>query len=177
MLKIGTSLFDPPTRRVIGDKGETRLSPKAAGVLSALTEKPGQVWSRDALIERAWAGVIVGEEVLTHAIAELRRALGDDFRAPRHIETVHKSGYRLLADAGAPATHDESEATGPAIADLHFDVHVYADCLHAFELSNSGGRTNTLSAIALYAAAIERRPGLAAAHAGLARALAFYDTY
>jgi DNA-binding winged helix-turn-helix (wHTH) protein len=78
MLIIGEWLFDPQTRRARRGEQEGRLSPKAADVLSALAETPGQVWSRDALIERVWPGVIVGEEVLTHAIAEIRKILGDN---------------------------------------------------------------------------------------------------
>ena len=124
MLSIGRWSFDPASRDLAQDGlDRRRLAPKAAGVLLALAEAPGQVWSRDALLERVWPDVIVGEEVLTHAIAELRRALGDDCRAPLHVETVHKSGYRLVcavarvADAagdGAPdaAAADESIAHG-----------------------------------------------------------------
>src|SRR5262245_10870176 len=104
MLKIGEFLFDPSTRRVFRGHDERRLSPKAASVLLALAETPGQVWSRDALLERVWPTVTVGEEVLTHAIAELRRALHDDFRSPRYLQTVHKSGYRLLL--GTENVHD-----------------------------------------------------------------------
>src|SRR5690348_762762 len=96
MLDIGEWLFDPTARRLWCRGVEVRLSPKAAFVLQALAETPNQVWSRDALLERAWPGTTVGEEVLTHAIAEIRKALQDDFRHPRYLETLHKGGYRLL---------------------------------------------------------------------------------
>src|SRR3990170_7453464 len=99
MRTFGDSLFYPWTRGLCGRRGERRLSPKATGVLLALAETRGRVWSRDALLERVWPNVVVGEEVLTHAIAELRRAFGDDFRQPVLIETIHKSGYRLLGEA------------------------------------------------------------------------------
>src|SRR5688572_33045012 len=97
MLTIGVSVFDPSTRRLCGRGGERRLSPKATGVLLALAETPERVWSRDALLERVWPKVIVGEEVLTHAVAEVRAGLGDDFRAPAYIESVHKRGYLLTS--------------------------------------------------------------------------------
>src|SRR5688500_13739800 len=96
MFAIGGWVFDPSTRRLCGPERDGRISPKAAAVLEALAETPGQVWTRDALLERVWPNVTVTEEVLTHAIAELRRALGDDARQPTYLETVHKSGYRLL---------------------------------------------------------------------------------
>src|SRR5688572_17255061 len=112
MLTIGDWLFDPSTRRLCGKGGERRLSPKATGVLLALAETPGQVWSRGALLERVWPDVIVGEEVLTHVVTELRRAFGDSFRRPLLIETIHKSGYRLLPDAVADARRPAAIADG-----------------------------------------------------------------
>jgi len=171
MLKIGEWLFDAPTRRVFRGQAETRLSPKAAGVLTALAETPGQVWSRDALLERVWPAVTVGEEVLTHAIAELRRALRDDFREPRYVETVHKSGYRLLL---VDADKDEAVLAGD---DLEFDLTAYGTYLEACELYERGGRHNTSLAVMLFRSAVDAFPRFALAHAGLAKALTFLGTY
>jgi len=42
-------------------------------------------------------GAFVTDDVLTHAISELRRVFGDDVRAPRYIQTIPKGGYRLIA--------------------------------------------------------------------------------
>src|SRR5688500_4686747 len=95
MIVIGKWGFDPATRRLVAGVAERRLSPQAGNVLAALAESPRRIWSREALLDRVWPDVIVGEEVLTHAIAELRAGLGDDFRAPAYIETVYKAGYRL----------------------------------------------------------------------------------
>ncbi len=53
--------------------------------------------------------MIVGDEALTQSVIKLRRALGDDPRAPSYIETISKRGYRLIAPvrrgeaAGSPA--------------------------------------------------------------------------
>jgi hypothetical protein len=44
-----------------------------------------------------WDGTIVSESALTSVVKELRRALGDDARAPRYIESVYGRGYRLLS--------------------------------------------------------------------------------
>lgn len=98
---LGDWRVDPITRS-LKHEGEptqpsTRVGNKAMGVLQALVEAGGSVVTRKDLMDRVWANTTVGEEVLTHAIAELRRAFGDNPRAPRYIGTVQKSGYRLLA--------------------------------------------------------------------------------
>ena len=98
---LGIWRVDPLGRRLTHTQDEARpsvrLSNKANGVLLTLVEAGGAVVTRGNLMDSVWPDVVVGEEVLTHAIAELRRALGDTPRSPSYIETVHKAGYRLLA--------------------------------------------------------------------------------
>ena len=44
-----------------------------------------------------WGGAFVGNDAVSAVIIKIRRAFEDDARGPRVIETVHKSGYRLIA--------------------------------------------------------------------------------
>jgi adenylate cyclase len=125
------------------------------------------VWSRDALIERVWPGVIVGEEVLTHAIAEIRKILGDKYRKPHILETVHKRGYRLMCAGRSCET-----AAAPRAG---FDLDAYVSYLTACNLYDRGGPTNNASAIALFGEAIRADPAFAPAHVGLAKALIMVD--
>lgn len=171
MFAIGDWLFDPATRRICGPRGETRVSPKAAGVLRALAETPGQLWTRDALLERVWPNVIVTEEVLTHAIAELRQALRDDARSPAHIGTVHKGGYRLLNE---PVEARANACDGGPIL---FDLDAYAMYLEGLALFDRGHKSNTKAAEATFRRIIAATPGFAPAHAGLAKSLTFLKTY
>ena len=101
-LSLGDALIDIPSRRIVLGDGEHRLSPKAIGVLMALAEAEGRVVSREELLNTVWPDVHVGEEVLTQAVAELRRALGDSARLPRFVETIPKRGYRLLVLPATP---------------------------------------------------------------------------
>ena len=80
-------------------------------VLVLLAEHAGQVVSKERLLQTVWADTFVGDEVLSRAISELRRALDDDPKAPRFIQTIPKGGYRLVA----AVTQDDS---GPAAAGL-----------------------------------------------------------
>lgn len=179
MLNIGDVLFDPASRRVFRGREEHKLSPKSAAVLMALAEAPGQVWTRDALLERVWPLVHVGEEVLTHAIAELRRAFGDDFRAPSYVLTVHKGGYRLVAQV-RHAERDEParERSGVTLAPgTPLSPSAYVTYITASDLCERGGSQNLEAAIELFSDLTRAHAGFGLAHAGLARSLAFLATY
>lgn len=87
-------------RRVVvrADGGSLRLTVKAMQVLLVLVGQRGAVVSREALFERVWPDTMPTDDVLTQAVAQLRKAFADDRDAPRYIETISKGGYRLLAD-------------------------------------------------------------------------------
>src|SRR5690242_54737 len=96
-LNIGEWWVDRTTNE-LGRGGDTvHVEPKAMEVLMALAGHAGEVVSREALLEAVWPGVVVGDEALTQSIIKLRKALGDNPRAPSYIETISKRGYRLIA--------------------------------------------------------------------------------
>ncbi len=94
--RLGAFEVRPGLSLLRGNGYETRLEPKAMDVLLALAEVAPQALSRAALLETAWKGQIVSEEVLTRCIHQLRRAFGDNPKNPAVIETIPKKGYRLL---------------------------------------------------------------------------------
>ena len=53
------------------------LAPKAFALLSKFAAQPGQVLSKEELIEAGWPGVVVTEDSLTQCVHEVRTALGD----------------------------------------------------------------------------------------------------
>ena len=87
---------DVAANRVQRDGVDIRLTPKAMGVLRELMQRRGTVVRRDDLLGIVWGDGFPSDDVLTHAITELRRALELDPRAPKIIETIPKVGYRLL---------------------------------------------------------------------------------
>ena len=99
-VRIGDWRADPATNELRRAGDRVRIEPKAMEVLMALAGRPGEVVSRQALFAQVWPGVVVGDEALTQSIIKLRRALGDDPRAPTYIETIAKRGYRLIAPVG-----------------------------------------------------------------------------
>jgi DNA-binding winged helix-turn-helix (wHTH) protein/Tol biopolymer transport system component len=96
-LTVGPDVIDLGTLRVCSRPDQPRLTPKAADVLATLAMHPGETLSRAELLDRVWPDTCPTPDVLTQAIAELRRTFGDDQRAPTLIETVPKRGYRLIA--------------------------------------------------------------------------------
>lgn len=107
---VGDWLADPATNELRRGDEVVRVEPRAMDLLAVLAKRPGSAVSRDELLAAAWPGVVVGDEALSQAIAKLRRALGDDPRAPSYIETIAKRGYRLKS---AVATPGAAVATAP----------------------------------------------------------------
>ena len=70
-------------------------------LLVFLSNTGGRVVSKEELIDAVWDGRFIAETTLTRAVADLRRALGDDQRSPQYIETIPKRGYRFVAAVSA----------------------------------------------------------------------------
>ena len=73
-----------------------KLRPKAFALLDYFLGRPGQLVTKDELLEAVWPGTYVGEGVLKVIIRELRDVLEDDPKSPRFIETAHRRGYRFI---------------------------------------------------------------------------------
>ena len=73
-----------------------KLRPKAFAVLSHLVGRPGQLVTKEELLNVVWPETFVGEAVLKVTIRQLREALDDDSRSPLFIETAHRRGYRFI---------------------------------------------------------------------------------
>jgi hypothetical protein len=61
-----------------------------------LCEADGEVVTHEELINRVWSGRALSDNSVAVVIGQLRRALDDDAREPRLIETIPKRGYRLV---------------------------------------------------------------------------------
>jgi Tol biopolymer transport system component len=95
LLHFGPWTLDLEQRRLKGPGGEHRLEPKVAAVLRALIEREGAVVSRDDLLRAAWGPELATADVLSRAISDLRRVLGDDTKEPSIVRTVRGQGYTL----------------------------------------------------------------------------------
>ena len=110
ILAFGDFRLDTADERLWGAQGPVKLGHKAYGVLRMLAEQQGRLITKDTLFATVWDGTIVSESALTSVIKELRRALGDEPRSPRYIESVYGRGYRFIA----PVSGGEGDTNGAA---------------------------------------------------------------
>ena len=103
------------------------LEPKTFAVLRHLIENRDRVVSKDELLNVVWTGTFVTPNVLTRAIAQSRKALGDSADAPRYVSTISKHGYRFIApiiDTEAP-----SSLTSGAVRDWRWVILLSAGAM------------------------------------------------
>src|SRR5262249_52397315 len=86
-----------------------RLRRKTFDVLLYLVDHPDQLVTKAALLDAIWPEVTVSDTVLATCVAELRKALGEQKRVPRFIETVHARGSRLAAKVSTAATGESTD--------------------------------------------------------------------
>lgn len=97
-----------PLRNLLsGPDGEHHIEPKAMQVLVALASQPGDVVTREALLEEVWPDTYSGEVSLTGCISRLRHCFSDERGDSEFIETIPKIGYRLVAPV-EPLAHTKS---------------------------------------------------------------------
>ena len=112
---FGGYRFETESGRLWSGAREIRLTPKASEVLTTLVLHAGELVSKEDLFATVWNGTAVSDDALTSCIQELRRALKDDSKEPRFIETRHRRGYRFIAplsqDDEAPAVESGRQSS------------------------------------------------------------------
>ena len=140
MYRFGEMALDVLERRLSKGGQSVTLTPKAYDVLVHLVRNAGRLVTKRELLDHVWAGSFVEEGILSVHISGLRKALDDDNRSPRYIETVSRSGYRFIAPVSdgprtqpgcsiavlpaqpsGTATSDAERSVGLAIADALID--------------------------------------------------------
>jgi len=116
-VKVGDWTFVPSTGELHRGDVVRRVEPRAARALELLCAADGGVVSQEEFVAKVWDGRALSENSLSVVIGQLRRALGDDAREPRIVETIPKRGYRLRAAAAAePASRTGRGGVAVALA-------------------------------------------------------------
>jgi tetratricopeptide (TPR) repeat protein/DNA-binding winged helix-turn-helix (wHTH) protein len=100
---------------------EQHLRQQSFHLLVYMIERRQRLISKEELIANFWQDAAVTDNAVVQCIKEIRKVLGDDPHEPRFIRTIHKIGYRFIADVveetvAVEARHPavEIERVGPA---------------------------------------------------------------
>ena len=117
---LGEWLVEPRLNRVQGQGRTVLIEPKVMQVLACLAAEPGEVIDREHLLDVVWGDTVVTDHVLTRSISELRKVFGDNPRQPLVIETIPKTGYRLVAPVieADPRLGSDGDSTPQRAADI-----------------------------------------------------------
>ncbi len=107
-------LIEPLRGQITGRTGSRHLPPKAVEVLLCLAGTPGNLVTREELLNRVWGSGQGSHEALGHAVSEIRHALDDHPDDPHFVQTLPKRGYRLIVEPllEQPAETAEIEPSG-----------------------------------------------------------------
>jgi predicted ATPase/class 3 adenylate cyclase len=113
-ISLGRFRLDLARRELRRDKAPVRLGNRALEILCELVAAEGGVVTKDELMARVWAGVVVEENNLQVHISALRKALEEGGGGKRWIVTIPGRGYRFLGPIVA-SEKDGVTATAPQV--------------------------------------------------------------
>ncbi len=94
LVDLGRVQIDLAGHRILRDGATLAVKPKAFDLLAFLMRHPGQVFTRDQLLERVWGYDYAGEtRTVDVHVHWLRSEIEDDPGAPRFLHTVRGVGY------------------------------------------------------------------------------------
>ena len=95
-VRLGAVTVDLSGHRLLRDGDDLSVKPKAFELLSFLVRHPGQVFSRDQLLEKVWGYDYAGEtRTVDVHVHWLRSAIEPDPSHPTYLQTVRGVGYVL----------------------------------------------------------------------------------
>lgn len=122
MLQFGDFIYDAEQQRLLlnnsknkahFDKSqlqEVEIEPKLLELLAFFISKPNTIISRQALLDEVWANAYVTDNAINKLVGNLRKALNDDAKTPRYIQTIPKRGYRFICEITPIANPPEQTA-------------------------------------------------------------------
>jgi TolB-like protein len=75
------------------------VEPQVFALLALLVDNRDRLVSKDEIIEKVWDGRVVSEAAVASRIKSARKVLGDDGKNQQFIKTIHRQGFRFVADA------------------------------------------------------------------------------
>ena len=96
-LNLGLCLYDAVKKELTNKQGEIiHITPVEQMLLSVLSQKPGQIFTREKLAEILGAGQ--SPRSIDVQITRLRKKIEKDSKNPRYLQTIRGKGYMLLPE-------------------------------------------------------------------------------
>lgn len=96
--QIGEAVIDPKAFQLTRRKTVEELTARELKLLQIFHAHPGEVLSRDRLLNEVWGQNYYGTtRTLDQVIVQLRKKLGDNGGEPKHLLTIHGVGYKLVS--------------------------------------------------------------------------------
>jgi len=104
---LGPWRVKPSLNRISGLEQSRKISPRAMDTLVYMATRPGELVTREELINRVWR-TCVTDNAVSRIICELRKALSVGDKGQAFIVTVNKRGYVLMASVECQAQGNAS---------------------------------------------------------------------
>lgn len=102
-------------RNELRDAGSAvEVEPQVFDLIAFLASRPGNVLSREEIIDAVWQGRIVSDSAVSTRINAARQALGDDGKSQRMIRTVSRRGFLFVPDIEL-VDHATASIDGPSV--------------------------------------------------------------
>jgi two-component system response regulator MtrA len=96
LVHVGDITIDTAGHEVTVRRKDVKLTPTEFGLLRALADKPGRVFSHQEFLHRVWDYDQYDTHLVEVHIANLRRKIEKNPRKPHRIVTVRGVGYKLV---------------------------------------------------------------------------------
>ncbi|HYE87572.1 MAG TPA: winged helix-turn-helix domain-containing protein [Vicinamibacterales bacterium] len=132
MIRFGSFQIEPRTWLLTNGDHPVDLSPRLVEILGYIVSRGGEIVTKDELLEKFWPDVNVTDNTLTRAIADIRKAIGDEAAAPKYLETSSRRGYRFIGDKPTISDPFQDWVKGRLALDTLDDTKL-DDAVSAFE--------------------------------------------
>lgn len=127
---------DLDAMRLRRDGKDIAVEPKSFYVIELLILNRSRVVHKEEIFRAVWKDVVVTDNALTRTMTQIRKALNDDPRHPRFIETVPTVGYRFIgalvpanAEPGSSRAGVKESAGSGALFGRTLRIALVAGCL------------------------------------------------
>ncbi|MEC8207594.1 MAG: winged helix-turn-helix domain-containing protein, partial [Pseudomonadota bacterium] len=128
--RLGSCVINPLENKLNCNGTEQILQPKFVELLGCLVARYPEPITREELINHVWDGnFYVGEKALTNAIWHLRKAFKELDPEQTYIETLRKTGYRVLLKPEPIDTADKEKSVGISITTAQIRQLFVAMCV------------------------------------------------